>query len=236
MNSKTNIPHWLSDGPKDIEYCTYKLRGAVSDLKKKLMFGNLVECLHEIDATLDYLYMYDAVKITQTSDPLNQIVGGLELPGLEMFFTSDDHVEDNYVLDAVLDEAIDRFEELHAMCRERWRQIEEGLKCSYVPSKPYFLNDGFVFIKTPDDMMHVYHFTKPNKYFTQDWKKFSMTHMYDEKWTNEVYYARLEEIISKESEKIILKVDCKTETILENNAIGVINHMIFSMLHRDYSF
>lgn len=236
MNSKINIPHWLQDGPKDVEYCTYKLRATVSDIRKKLITGKLVDALNEIDENLDFLYMYDAVKMTQDVNPINQMVAGFEIPGLELVFTTEDTVDTNPILDEVLDEAIDRFEELHTMCRQRWREIEEGIKCSYVPSRPYFINDGFVFIKTPDNVLHVYHFTKPNKYFTQDWKKFNMTHMYDEKWSEETYFARLEELLSKDSDKIILRVDCNTETNLENSAIGVINQVIYSMLHRDYSF
>jgi hypothetical protein len=60
--------------------------------------------------------------------------------------------------------------------------------------------------------------------------------MYSEKWTSETYFSRIEELVSKDSEKIIIKVDCKTETIIENNALAVINQKIFYMLHRDYSF
>jgi len=235
MNMKINTPTWLLSGPKDVEYCMYKMKGAVLEIKRKLLTNNFIEALYEIDDTLDYLYMYDATKMTQGLNADAQIINSMDLPELEMFFEPEDTQSDP-VLDELIDDAIDIFEELHAMCREKWRSIEEGLTCSYIPSKPYFLNDGFVFIKTPDNVMHVYHFVKPNKYASGDWKKFNMNHMYDEKWTNEIYYAKLEEIISKGSDKIIFKVECKNETVLENNALGVINHMIFSMLNRDYSF
>lgn len=236
MSSKIKIPDWAASGPADIEYRTYKLRGAISDLKKKLASGNLMEVLFEIDDALDYLYRYDAVKMTQDPNPINQIVGGFEFPELELVFSTEEEVETDQILDSILDEAIDTYEELHTMCREQWRIIEEGLTCSYIPQRPYFINDGFVFIKTPDDMLHIYHFIKPNKYALKDWKSFSMTHMQSEKWTNESYFKHLDEIISKGSEKIIFKVECKTDTILENNAICVINQKIFSTLSRDYSF
>lgn len=236
MNSKPKIPTWFQDGPEDVEYRTYKLRACVLNLKKKLASDNLLECLIEIDDTLDYLYRYDAVKMTQDQNPIGQIVGGFEIPGLEFYYSTAEEIETNDILDLILDEAIDSYEELHAVCRERWRYIEEGLTCGYVPSKPYFISDGFVFIKTPDDMLHIYHFTKPNKYFTDDWKKFKMTHMCTEKWTKETYFNRLEEVISKKSDKIMIRMECKTHTILENDAIGVINQKIFLMLSKDYSF
>jgi len=236
MNSKNKIPSWLIGGPNDEEYRVYKLRGSISEVKKKIESNNLVEALFEIDDTLDYLYRYDAVQITHDPNPINQIVGGFDFPNLEMVFSSDEEMDTDEILDVLLDEAIDKYEDLHTICRDKWRIIEEGIKLNYVPVKPYFINDGFVFIKTPNNILHVYHFIKPNKYFTNDWKKFEMTHMYSEKWTNETYFSRIDELVSKDSEKIIIRVDCKTETILENNALAVINQKIFSMLHRDYSF
>ena len=236
MNRKNKIPSWLIGGPNDEEYRAYKLRGSISEVKKKIESNNLVEALFEIDDTLDYLYRYDAVQITHDPNPINQIVGGFDFPNLEMVFSSDEEMDTDEILDVLLDEAIDKYEDLHTICRDKWRIIEEGIKLNYVPVKPYFINDGFVFIKTPNNILHVYHFIKPNKYFTNDWKKFEMTHMYSEKWTNETYFSRIDELVSKDSEKIIIRVDCKTETILENNALAVINQKIFSMLHRDYSF
>lgn len=236
MNPKFKIPDWVVNGPADVEYRTYKLRGAISGLKKKLSSGNLIDVLFEVDDTLDYLYRYDAVKMTQDPNPIGEIVGGFEFPELELVFSTEEDLEIDVVLDGILDEAIDSYEELHSMCRDIWRNIEEGMTCSYIPGKPYFLNDGFVFIKTPNNQMHVYHFMKPTKYLGKDWKKFKMNHMQTEKWSDETYFERLEEIISKQSDKMIIKVECKNDTILENNAIGVINQKIFSMLCRDYSF
>jgi hypothetical protein len=236
MNSKLKIPDWISNGPEDIEYRTYKLRGTISVIKNKLNDGNLMEALYDIDDALDYLYRYDAVKITQDPDAMNHIVSGFEFPALELAFTTEDNLETDDILDLLLDEAIDEYENLHSICRDQWRVIEDGLKFDYIPTKPYFLNDGFVFIKTPDNKMHVYHFLKPNKYFTYEWKRFNMTHIHTVDWTEDAYFSNVDEIVTKSPDKIIIKIECKTETILENNAMCVINQKIFSMLSKDYSF
>ena len=236
MNSNIKIPAWMVEGPSDIEYRTYKLRGTILDIKKKIADNNLMDALFAIDDALDYLYRYDAVKMTQDPNPIGHIVGGFEFPDLELVFTTEEEIETDDILDVLLDEAIDSYEELHAICRENWRIIEENITCNYVPQKPYMLTDGFVFIKTADNKMHTYHFTKPNKYFANDWKQFKLTHINSEKWTDASYFSNVEEIITKQSDKIIIKIDCKSETILENNAMCVINQKIFSMLHRDYSF
>lgn len=235
MSYKLKTPNWIITGPADIEYRTYKLLGSVSDLRKKLADGNLMEVLYEVDNTLDYLYRYDAVKMTQDPNPMGEIVSGFEFPNLELVFSTEEDIEIDEVLDGILDKAIGLYEELHAECRDIWRNIEEGMTYGYIPSKPYLLSDGFVFIKTPDQM-HIYHFIKPGKYLTKDWKMFKMSHMQTEKWTDEVWHKRLEEILSKKSDKIIIKIECKNGTILENNAMCVINQKIFSMLSRDYSF
>lgn len=235
MNVKFKIPVWINEGPRDIEYHMYKLRGAVSDLKKKLKAGMLMEALVEIDDTLDYLYRYDAVKMTQDNN-VNQIIGGFDFPDLELVFSTADEPENDDVLDELLDEAIDEFENLHSICRDQWREIEDGITCNYVPHRPYFLNDGFVFIHTPDNMMHVYHFLKPNKYFAVDWKGFKMNLMYVEKWTDENYYKRIEELIEKKDDKLIIKTVVRTNTILEHSVIGVLSQIIYTMLRRDYTF
>jgi hypothetical protein len=236
MGAKIKIPEWIEKGPNDAEYKTYKMLGVISDLKKKLETGNLMEVLFTVDDTLDYLYRYDAIRITSDPDTTKEIIGGFDFPDLELVFSTKEEMDTNVIMDSIIDEAIDKFEDLYSDCREIWRTIEDGLTCNYVPSKPYFLNDGFVFIKTPNNLLHIYHFTKPSKYFTQDWRTFKMEHLATEKWSQEDYFIRIEEILSKKSDKIIFKIESKTETILENNALTVINQMIFSMLHRDYSF
>jgi len=236
MSLKVKIPVWINNGPKDSEYTMYKMKANVASIKKDIYTNNLMESINEIDETLDYLYRYDAVKMTQGLNPMNQIISGFEFPSLELAFTHEEDIETDEYMDDVVNEAIDLYEGLHSMCREEWRRIEDGLTCNYIPNKPYFLNDGFVFIKTPDNKMHIYHFTKPNKYFTNNWKKFNMNLISTSQWTDEDFFKKVEEVVSRDSSKIIIKINCKTETILENNALAVINQKIFSMLHRDYSF
>jgi len=237
MGILTKTPTWIKDGPQDLEYRTYKMLGRAKKLKAELLKGNLMKTLYEVDDTLDYLYKYDAMKVTSNQDHIDQMLSmGFEWNNLELVFSTEEVIESNQILDELCNTALDTFEELHSLCREEWRRIESGLKLNYVPERKYFLNDGFVFIKTPDNLMHIYHFSKPAKYFTQTWKDFKLLHIKTEQWTQEDYFERLEEIINKKSDKIVFKVECLTDTVLENNAIGVISHMIFSRLHKDYSF
>jgi hypothetical protein len=237
MGTLTKTPEWVKSGPHDLEYKTYKMLGRVEQLKQQLLDNNLMGTLYEVDDTLDYLYKYDAIKVTSTDQHVeNMISMGFEWDNLELVFSTEEQIEGNEILDQLCDRSIDEFENLHSLCREEWRKIEENLTYNYVPEKKYFLNDGFVFIKTPDNLMHIYHFSKPAKYFTQTWKDFKLLHIKTEAWHEKDYFKRLEEILNKKSDKIVFKVECKNDVILENNAIGVISNIIFSRLHKDYSF
>ena len=153
-----------------------------------------------------------------------------------MVFTTAEELDTNEILDKLVDDSIDKFEALHAECREAWRQIEDNIKYSYIGDRKYFLSDGFVFIKTSDDNLHIYYFTKPTKTFKMHWKDFKMQHIKTEKWDEDTYFARLEEIASKKSGKILIKVNLEKETQVENHAMAVINYCVFSLLRKDYTF
>ena len=233
--SKYKIPVWIDEGPMDLEYKTLKMMAMVKHLQQTLLLGGLQKVLIEVDDTLDYLYRYDAQQVTRVK-PHEYEVMGLQWEDLEMVFTTAEELETNAVLDKLVEDSIDRFEELHSRCRELWREIEDTIKYSYIGDRKYFLSDGFVFIKTPNDQLHIYYFTKPTKTFKMHWKDFKMSHIKTEKWDEDTYFARLEEISSKKSGKILIKVNLEKETEIENHAMAVINYCIFSLLRKDYTF
>jgi len=219
----------------DLEYKTLKMLARVKELKMRLLRGHLMRVLVEVDDTLDYLYRYDAQQVTSVK-PAEYEVMGLQWEDLEMVFTTAEELETNAILDKVVNEAIDKFEELHGKCRESWREIEDNIKYSYIGDRKYFLSDGFVFIKTADDKLHIYYFTKPAQSFKMHWKDFRMQHIKTENWNEDTYFARLEEISSKKSGKILIKVNLEKETEVENHAMAVINYCVFSLLRKDYTF
>ena len=232
--SKYKIPVWIEEGPMDLEYKTLKMMARVKHLRLNLLSG-LQEVLLEVDDTLDYLYRYDAQQITRVK-PHEYEVMGLQWEDLEMVFTTEEEIETNAILDKLVEESIDKFEDLHSKCREAWRQIEDAIKYSYIGDRKYFLSDGFVFIRTADDNLHIYYFTKPTKTFKMHWKDFKMQHIKTEKWDENTYFARLEEIANKKSGKILIKVNLEKETKVANHAMAVINYCVFSLLRKDYTF
>ena len=233
--NKYKVPEWIEEGPMDLEYKTLKMLAKVKELKRDLINGKLMNVLWEVDDTLDYLYRYDAQQIT-SPQPHEYEIMGLQWEDLELVFTTEDELETNAVLDKLVSDAIDKFEGVHSACRIVWRDIEDNIKYSYIGDRKYFLSDGFVFIKTADNKLHIYYFTKPTKTFRMHWKDFKMQHIKTEKWDEDTYFKRLEEISNKKSGKILVKVSLENQTKVENHAMAVVNYCIFSLLRKDYTF
>lgn len=233
--NKYKIPEWIENGPMDEEYKTLKMLAHAKKLKYDLVNGKLMDVLWEVDDTLDYLYRYDAQQITRPQ-PHEYEVMGLSFEDLEMVFTAEEELETNEVLDKVVSKAIDKFEEVHSACRIVWRDIEDNITYSYIGDRKYFLSDGFVFIKTANNKLHIYYFTKPTKTFRMHWKDFKMQHIKTEGWDEDTYFKRLEEISNKKSGKILVKVNLENQTKIENHAMAVINYCVFSLLRKDYTF
>ncbi len=231
--NKINTPKWILEGPQDLEYKTYKFLQRVKELEK-LIPHSLMGALWEIDDTLDYLYRYDAVKQTAVIPSIEFM--GFPWEDLELVFTSKEELETDEIVDAIYEQAIDKYEELHDKCRKEWRWIEDGLSCSYIGDKRYFLSGGFVFITTPDSKLHCYFFNKPSRNYMMSWKDFKMQHIKTETFNQESYIKLLEELTEKKSDRILIKADLKNHTKISGHAITVINSAVFSLLHRDYAF
>ena len=233
MQSKYKLPDWANEGPEDLEYRTYMMLAHVKSLKKDLVNEKLLPVLFEVDTTLDYLYRYDAIKMTEED---TKITAGDWGPLNFVFSTEEETIEQSQLMDKLVDSAIDKFEDLHSMCREIWREIEVNLKAGYISDKKYFLADGFVFLKTKNNKLLIYYFNKPVKNFTSSWKDFKLQHINTQDWNQDDYFESLEEIVEKKSDKIIIKSELLIDVTIDNHAIAVINSFIFSMLRRDYSF
>ena len=233
MQSNYKLPEWASKGPEDLEYRTYVMFAHVQSLKNDLLNNKLLAVLHEVDLTLDYLYRYDAVKMTEAETSMSSGDWG---PLSFVFSADDDFVEQSILMDQLVDSAIDKFEDLHSICREIWREIEVNLTSNYISDKKYFLADGFVFLKTKNNKLLIYYFNKPIKNFTTTWKDFKLQHIKTQEWDQDDYFESLEEIVTKKSDKILIKSEITLDVEIEGHAMAVINSFIFSMLRRDYSF
>lgn len=231
---KTYIPEWATKGPIDFEYRHYKLLAEVKSLNVDLKNGLFSETLKKVDDTLDYLYHYDAEKIFLSEDLSNYELTGINLSNFDLEYTQKE-LDQNKIMDALCDEAIDIFEELHSKIRGLWREIELGLKVAYVPRKKYILNDGFVFITTINNELYSYYFNKPSAYIN-DWRSFKLEFLNKTKYTKEVYLSQLKDLDVTESDKIIFKVECNNTAIIEGFAIEIIKSTIYHQLRKDYSF
>lgn len=233
---RIKAPTWITEGPIDLEYKSYKLLSEVEVLKSMLHNGNMFDALVEVDKNLDFFYMYDAERITKSDNSINNELAGIDFKKFQLLFNEDLFHKREEVMDELCDLAIDKFEELHQELRAIWRSIEDLTDCIYVPSKGYFLTDGFVLIITPNNKMHVYYFLKPANIKALSWKDFKMQHMHTEDYTKETYMKHIAEILDNNPDRTIIKVKCTKDTKIEGNAIAVIQNKIFNMISRDFAF
>ena len=227
----------MTDGPMDYEFKSYKMYSELEALAIQLSDGKLFEVLLVVDEVLEYLYKYDGDRMTSVDTLSDYELIGIDWQNFNLEFVEIDAAcQRNDVLDAICDLAIDKYESFHAKIRAIWRDIESGVSINYVPSKPYLLAAGFVFIITPDNMIHTYYFNKPTKYFTTTWKDFKLEHINTEKFTPKLYFKHVDELITASSEKIIFKVNCDNNIKIEGNSIAIIQHKIYNRLKQDFHF
>ena len=229
---KMNPPEWLSEGPMDLEYKSYKMLSKVKELRRMLRKGNLDAALSEIDPALDYLYLYDAI---QAVDEDMQVLPPEFDPELELVYTSRiADVERNNIVDQLCMTALDLFEDLHSEAREMWRDVEEGIEISYLYNRPMLINDGFIFIME-DTKLHIYSFVKPNQYIF-DWREFNPKLIQTKKLRKNDITKHVQEIVEKDSNKIMINVRYTSKTPVGDGVFCVIKSVVFNLLKRDYGF
>jgi len=231
---KNYIPPWVFDGPVDLEYRRYKMLAEVERLKSNLLERKLDQTLNTIDSTLSFLYRYDAERIIGAEDKSNYELTGINFSKFSLEYTQKS-LKLDHIMDMLCEEAIDLFEDLYALVREDWLAIEDGITISYVPSKKILLNDGFVFIITPDNKLHLYYFTKPTKYIAE-WNLFKLEYISTCEYNKENYFKHLDEVKFEETDKILLRIECKNSDKIEGHAITVIKSMLYTRLKKDYLF
>jgi hypothetical protein len=229
---KMNPPEWLSEGPMDLEYKSYKMLSKVKELRRMLRKGNLDAALSEIDPALDYLYLYDAV---QAIDEDLHVLPPEFDPELENVYTSRlVDVERNNVVDQLCMTALDLFEDLHAEAREMWRDIEEGTEISYLYNRPMLINDGFIFV-TEGKKLHIYSFVKPNQYIF-DWREFNPKLIQTKTLRKNDITKYVQELVEADSNKIMINIRYSSKTPVGDGVFCVIKSVVFNLLKRDYGF
>ena len=99
MQSKYKLPDWANQGPEDLEYRTYMMLAHVKSLKKDLVNQKLLPVLFEVDTTLDYLYRYDAIKMTEED---TKITAGDWGPLNFVFSTEEETIEQSQLMDKLI--------------------------------------------------------------------------------------------------------------------------------------
>lgn len=235
MQNQVKIPDWALSGPEDLEYRTYKMLSHASNIRGMLQKGLLWDALLSCDEVLDFMYHYDAERLLEY-DTLSTKLTIIDWENIESVYTKGEQVAGSSILDDLIDHAIDVFEGIHAEIREYWRIIERDISISQAGNRPYFVSDGFVFVLTPDNKIHIYSFKNPKNNFDINWRNFKLDHISTENYDKDSVIAHVAEIKSKGEDKIVYRVNIKTDTRLEGGPINVISSTVFMQLRKDYGF
>jgi len=226
-------PSWLAEGPLDEEYKTYKLMSKVASLKDQLGKGNLESVLSEVEDTLDYLYMYDAIKASE--DELASMNADLGWEELELVYSTPIiDVDRDDVIDNIYIEALSKFEDLHSLVRALWQDLESQLSHSYFYKKPHLINDGFLFVVSEGRTLDIFSFKKPGT-FIRSWREFMVEHITTEDYTEESIKPKIEELLDADTDKVLLKLTIDHEYPL-NTLAPIVRCYVFNALRKDYGF
>lgn len=233
--SNDNTPDWATEGPEDFEYRRYRMLSHVSEIKNKLKLGRLWESLQDVDTALDFLYQYDAERYIIEEDTKSTQLIKADWNNIELAYTGS-QTDSSKIIDLLIDNAIDAYESLHSEIRENWRIIDQQMTISQAGTKPYFINSGFVLVRTPDNKIHSYSFNNPKINNILDWKAFNLSKISTQNYEKRSLIEHICEIKDKDSEKIIYNVNIKNVVKLDEGPINVIASNIFMQLRKDYGF
>ena len=171
MSNSKKIYDWFFEEPIDYESKKYRLLGNISAAKEMLEKGNIDEAMKFIEDHLVCFYKFQTEREIVTHD--NREIVGIDPILMNLIFKSKekDQSKEIEILSDIAELGILEFEALHSIFRIKWRDIDDALKLSYLPDKPVFINNGFIFLSNHDaDWTRFYTFQNPEA--VDDWTKF----------------------------------------------------------------
>jgi len=235
MIRKHTVPEWATQGPEDLEYRSYKMLSHAASLRKLLADGFLWDALQQCDGVLDFLYQYDAERLLLDINVSTKLTH-VSWDNIEHTYLNGNQLASQSVLDALIEQAIDTYESLHAQIRESWRKISADINITHAGNRPYLITDGFVLVITPNNQTHVFCFDNPKGALGVDWRKFKLVFVTEFRYDPATMLEYITEIKKSGQDKIIYKVSIKSETRIEGGTVNVISSNIFMQLRKDYGF
>lgn len=231
--TKFEAPRWLIDGPPDEEYKTYRMLGDIDSIRTLLHDGNMEQALDRCETVLDYIYVYDAIRVPS---PIN-----LYLPPhpedefaqeLSEYTQPLGPMEDEDLTLSLVKQAIEMYEDVHREIRERWRQIEESLQLTYLRKQPMIIKGGYIFAAT-GKYCTVFKFTKSSTR-VDDWTEFHMTEV--DKVANRATEIKnwIEGLDEDLEMQALIKASCNSHTKMISELYTVLRSMIFFRIKKDY--
>ena len=136
--------NWLTQDPFDYELKRYKLLGAIKRIQAMIEAGHLYSSLLEVESHLDDLY-----KLKHGKDAIDdrlKVLKGINLDTMSLEYEYPKDAEPIMMLYQLCDIAIEYFEEIFKLIRNKWRLHSKKINLTEIPSTRPNRKKGYVFL------------------------------------------------------------------------------------------
>ena len=231
----TNTTKWFYEEPMDFESKKYRLLGAISNAQKILDAGDIHEAMDYVEDHLVCFYKFKTEKELISLDD-REIVGFD--PVLMRILWGDpqkDNSKDIEILSDIAEMGILEFESLHSLFRIKWRDIEAALSLSYIPDKPVFISNGYVFLSNQEKgWTRFYQFVDPTS--SEEWKEFDFNFIEETGYNSSNIFDFVSTLKEAGSSSIILNCNIDKDFSSRDSIDFVLRCKIYYKLLKDFMF
>lgn len=218
--------NWLTEDPFDYELKRYKLLGAVKRIQAMIEAGHLHSSLLEIESHLDDLY-----KLKHGKDMIDdrlKVLKGINLDTMSLEYEYPKDAEPIVMLYQLCDIAIEYFEDMFKLIRNKWRLHSKKINLTEIPSNRPNRKKGYVFLinKADKDNILTYSYNKLTS-IGNEWKDLDLS-LIDIKISNVQDVGNYIESIDKiNDENRFWRCDHTLEYDLEDCILPLLKYNLF---------
>ena len=226
---------WFFEDPMDFEYKKYKLLANIEFAEKSLKDGNIHNAMDFIEDHLVCFYRFQTdQEIRQVS---NSEIIGVDPIMMDLIYNKNkkDTREDIKILSDIAELGILEFEALHSLFRIKWREIDDAINTTYVPTKPDLISNGYVFLSSVEEnWTRLFYFHNPKE--IREWENFEFNLQKEVQYNKGFIMDFVDNLKSKESDLIFMTSYLKKQFDSKRAIDFVLTCKIYYKLQKDFLF
>ena len=226
---------WFFEDPMDFEYKKYKLLANIEFAERSLNDGNIHDAMDFIEDHLVCFYRF------QTDQEIRQVnnseIIGVDPIMMDLIYDKNkkDTREDIKILSDIAELGILEFEALHSLFRVKWREIDDSINITYIPTKPDLISNGYVFLSSVEEnWTRLFYFHNPEK--VREWKNFEFILQKEVQYNKDFIMDFVDNLKSKEIDLIFMTSYLKKEFDSKRAIDFVLACKIYYKLQKDFLF